>query len=160
LDFSLSEEQQLLKKTVREFAESELQPHSREWDEKQEFPREVFTKLGEMGLMGVVWPVEYGGAGMTTLDYAIVMEELSRVDAGVALSLAAQQPHPATSSSRGGKEVPPAPWPGREGGLLGAQEQRRLRCWGQDRRCDGGSWVWAAPDVHRQRTVAGAVVMA
>jgi alkylation response protein AidB-like acyl-CoA dehydrogenase len=89
LDFSLSEEQQLLKKTVREFAEAEIGPHTREWDEKQEFPREVFTKLGELGLMGVVWPAEYGGSGMTTLDYAIVMEELARVDAGVALSVAA-----------------------------------------------------------------------
>jgi alkylation response protein AidB-like acyl-CoA dehydrogenase len=89
LDFSLSEEQQLLKKTVREFAESELAPHSREWDEKQEFPREVFGKLGELGLMGVVWPAEYGGSGLGTLDYALVMEELARVDAGVALSVAA-----------------------------------------------------------------------
>jgi alkylation response protein AidB-like acyl-CoA dehydrogenase len=89
LDFSLSEEQQLLKKTVREFAEAEIGPHTREWDEKQEFPREVFTKLGELGLMGVVWPAQYGGSGMSTLDYAIVMEELARVDAGVALSVAA-----------------------------------------------------------------------
>src|SRR5512132_1263879 len=89
LDFSLSEEQQLLKKTVRDFAESELAPHAREWDEKQEFPREVFTKLGDLGLMGAVWPTEYGGAGLSTLDYAIAMEELSRVDAGVALSVAA-----------------------------------------------------------------------
>jgi alkylation response protein AidB-like acyl-CoA dehydrogenase len=89
LDFNLSEEQQLLKNTVREFAERELAPHSREWDEKQEFPREVFTKLGELGLMGVVWPAEYGGSGLSTLDYAVVMEELSRVDAGVALSVAA-----------------------------------------------------------------------
>src|SRR6185295_7255730 len=85
LDFGLSEEQQLLKKTVRDFAESELLPHVREWDEKQEFPRDVFTRLGALGLMGVVWPAEYGGSGLTTLDYAIVMEELSRVDAGVAL---------------------------------------------------------------------------
>ena len=89
MDFSLSEEQQLLKKTVRDFAESELAPHSRAWDEAQEFPREVFTKLGELGLMGAVWPTEYGGAGLSTLDYAIAMEELSRVDAGVALSVAA-----------------------------------------------------------------------
>jgi alkylation response protein AidB-like acyl-CoA dehydrogenase len=89
LDFSLNEEQTLLKQTVRDFAEAELRPHSREWDEKQEFPREVFTKLGELGLMGVVWPAEYGGSGLSTLDYAIVMEELARVDAGVALSVAA-----------------------------------------------------------------------
>jgi alkylation response protein AidB-like acyl-CoA dehydrogenase len=89
VEFNLSEEQQLLKKTVRDFAESELAPHSREWDEKQEFPREVFTKLGALGLMGVVWPTEYGGSGLNTLDYAVVMEELARVDAGVALSVAA-----------------------------------------------------------------------
>ena len=89
MDFSLSEEQELLRKTVREFAEAEIGPHAREWDEKQEFPREVFTKLGALGLMGVIWPAEYGGSGMSTLDYAIVMEELARVDAGVALSVAA-----------------------------------------------------------------------
>ena len=89
MDFSLNEEQRLLKQTVRDFAEKEIAPHAREWDEKQEFPREVFTKLGELGLMGVVWPTEYGGAGLSTLDYAIVMEEVSRADAGVALSLAA-----------------------------------------------------------------------
>ena len=85
----LSEEQRLLRRTVRDFAEAELRPHSREWDEKQEFPREVFTKLGELGLMGVTWPAEYGGSGLTTVDWAIVMEELARVDAGVALSVAA-----------------------------------------------------------------------
>jgi alkylation response protein AidB-like acyl-CoA dehydrogenase len=89
LDFNLSEEQQLLKSTVREFAERELRPHAAEWDERQEFPREVFESLGELGLMGVCWPAQYGGSGMSTLDYALVMEELSRVDAGVALSVAA-----------------------------------------------------------------------
>ena len=89
MNFDLSDDQELLRKTVREFAERELAPHSRRWDEEQEFPREVFTKLGELGLMGVVWPAEYGGAGLSTLDYAVVMEELARVDAGVALSVAA-----------------------------------------------------------------------
>ena len=89
MEFSLSEEQQLLKQTVREFAEAEIAPHARQWDEQQEFPRALFGQLGELGLMGVVWPVEYGGSGMSTLDYAVVMEELSRVDAGVALSVAA-----------------------------------------------------------------------
>jgi alkylation response protein AidB-like acyl-CoA dehydrogenase len=89
LDFDLNEEQQLLRKTVRDFAEKELGPHSREWDEQQQFPREVFTKLAELGLMGVCWPPEYGGAGLGTLDWALVMEELARVDASVALSLTA-----------------------------------------------------------------------
>ncbi|HUG52703.1 MAG TPA: acyl-CoA dehydrogenase family protein, partial [Vicinamibacteria bacterium] len=89
MDFTPSEDQDLLRKTVREFAEAEIGPHAREWDEKQEFPREVFSKLGAMGLMGVVWPARYGGAEMTTVDYAIVIEELARVDAGVALSVAA-----------------------------------------------------------------------
>jgi hypothetical protein len=89
LDFELSEEQQLLRNTVREFAEAELRPHARAWDSEQHFPREVFTRLGGLGLMGAVWPTEYGGAGLGTLDYALVMEELSRGDAGVALSVAA-----------------------------------------------------------------------
>jgi alkylation response protein AidB-like acyl-CoA dehydrogenase len=89
MDFDLSPEQAQLRKMVRGFAEKELLPHSREWDEKQEFPREVFSKLGELGLAGCCWPEEYGGSGLSTLDWAIVMEELSRVDAGVALSLAA-----------------------------------------------------------------------
>jgi hypothetical protein len=89
VDFELTDEQKLLQKTVREFAESELLPHARAWDEKQAFPREVFTKLGELGVTGVVLPAEYGGAGLTSLDYAIVMEEVARAEAGVALSLAA-----------------------------------------------------------------------
>jgi acyl-CoA dehydrogenase len=89
MDMTLSDEQQLLKKTVREFAEAELGPHSREWDEKQEFPREVFAKLAELGLMGVTWPAEYGGSELSTLDWCLVLEELSRLDAGVALSVAA-----------------------------------------------------------------------
>jgi hypothetical protein len=89
LDFELTEEQRLLKNTVREFAESELLPHAREWDEKQAFPREVFTKLGALGLMGATLPAEFGGAELSTVDWCIALEELARVDAGVALSVAA-----------------------------------------------------------------------
>jgi alkylation response protein AidB-like acyl-CoA dehydrogenase len=89
MNFELSDEQALLRKTVRDFAERELAPKSREWDEKQAFPREVFAKLGGLGLAGVCWPEDLGGSGLSTLDWAIVMEELARVDAGVALSLAA-----------------------------------------------------------------------
>ena len=89
MDLELSEEQSLLRRTVREFAERELAPHSREWDERQGFPRGVFGRLGGLGLAGCCWPEEYGGSGLGTLDWAIVMEELARADAGVALSLAA-----------------------------------------------------------------------
>jgi alkylation response protein AidB-like acyl-CoA dehydrogenase len=89
LDFELNEEQTLLRKTVREFAEKEIGPHAREWDEAQGFPREIYTKLGELGLAGVCWPARYGGSDLGTLEWALVTEELSRVDAGVALSLAA-----------------------------------------------------------------------
>ena len=149
MDFSLSEEQELLKKTVREFAESEILPHSREWDEKQEFPREVFTKLGEMGLMGVVWPAEYGGAGMSTLDYAIVMEELSRVDAGVALSLAAHNSLCSGHIFLAGSEEQKRKY------LTPLAKGQKVGCWGLTENSagsdaggtkttaarDGGSWV-------------------
>ena len=89
MDFELSADQRLLKKTVRDFAERELKPNSRAWDEAQQFPRDIFGKLGELGLLAVVFPEEYGGSGMSTVDYTIVIEELARVDAGVALSTAA-----------------------------------------------------------------------
>lgn len=89
MDFELSADQRLLKKTVRDFAERELKPNARAWDEAQQFPRDIFNKLGELGLLAVVFPEEYGGSGMSTVDYTIVIEELARVDAGVALSTAA-----------------------------------------------------------------------
>ena len=89
MDFELSEEQRLLRKTVRDFGVSELTPHSREWDEKQAFPRAIFERLGALGVCGCCWDEEYGGSGLGTLEWALVMEELARADAGVALSLAA-----------------------------------------------------------------------
>jgi alkylation response protein AidB-like acyl-CoA dehydrogenase len=89
VDFELSEEQVLLRRTVRDFAEAKLRPHAREWDEAQAFPRELFATLGDLGITGVCWPAEYGGAGLSLVDWVIVMEEVARGDAGVALSLAA-----------------------------------------------------------------------
>jgi len=89
VDFSFTEEQELTRKMVREFAEAEIAPHSARLDEEQEFPFEIFRKLGELGLTGVVFPPEYGGAGLATVEYAIVVEEIARVDPGVALSVAA-----------------------------------------------------------------------
>jgi hypothetical protein len=89
VDFRQTEEQQLLRRTVREFAESEMRPHVREWDETQHFPVELMPKLAALGLLGIQWPEQYGGAGMSAVDYCVCIEELARVDPGVALSVAA-----------------------------------------------------------------------
>jgi alkylation response protein AidB-like acyl-CoA dehydrogenase len=89
LDFELSAEQQQIKRTVREFAEREIRPHVMEWDEQQIFPHEIITRLGRMGFMGVAFPVEYGGAGLGYVEYAIVVEELARVDGSVGIIVAA-----------------------------------------------------------------------
>jgi alkylation response protein AidB-like acyl-CoA dehydrogenase len=89
MDFRLTEEQQLLRRTVREFADAEIRPHVREWDEAQHFPAELMPQLAALGLLGIQWPEEYGGAGMSALDYCICIEEIARVDPGVALSVAA-----------------------------------------------------------------------
>ena len=89
MDFALTEEQQLLRRSVREFAEAEMRPHVMEWDEAQQFPKELLPKLAELGLMGIQFPESYGGAGMSAVDYCICIEELARVDPSVALSVAA-----------------------------------------------------------------------
>lgn len=89
MDFSYSDEQQQLRRAVREFAEAEILPHVREWDDKSEFPAAVIKKCGEMGLMGSIFPEEYGGAGYGYIEYALLIEELARVDPSVALIVAA-----------------------------------------------------------------------
>jgi hypothetical protein len=89
MDFRFTEEQELLRRSVREFAETEIRPHVREWDRDQHFPIELIPKLAALGLMGIQFPEEYGGAGMAALDYCICIEELARVDPSVALSVAA-----------------------------------------------------------------------
>ena len=89
MDFELTEEQKAIKQAVREFAESEVRPHVSEWDETQHFPREILGGLARLGLMGVVFPPEYGGAGLGYSEYVTVIEELARVDGSVAIILAA-----------------------------------------------------------------------
>jgi len=89
MDFAFTSDQNLLRRSVREFAETELRPHVREWDEAQEFPRELLTKLGGLGLMGIQFPEEFGGAAMSSVDYCICIEELARVDPSVSLTVAA-----------------------------------------------------------------------
>ncbi|MCI0414664.1 acyl-CoA dehydrogenase [bacterium] len=89
MDFAFTEDQELTRQMVREFAENEIAPKVRYFDETQEFPLEIMTKLGHLGLLGVVIPSEYGGAGMTYLEYVCVIEELGRVDSAIGLGVAA-----------------------------------------------------------------------
>jgi len=90
MEFSLTQEQLQLRSTVREFAEAEIAPHVPDWDENQTFPLEAFKRAGELGYIGSIFPEELGGAGLGYIDYAIIMEELSRVDPSFGLILAAQ----------------------------------------------------------------------
>jgi alkylation response protein AidB-like acyl-CoA dehydrogenase len=89
MNFELNEEQEQIKYSIREFAESEIKPHVMEWDETQHFPVELRPKLAELGLLGVLFPEEYGGAGMGYVEYATIIEEIARVDGSVGLSVAA-----------------------------------------------------------------------
>src|SRR5207342_1680177 len=89
MDFRPTEEQELLRRTVREFAETEIRPHIREWDESQHFSADLMPKLAALGLLGIQYPEQYGGAGMSAIDYCICIEELARVDPSIALSVAA-----------------------------------------------------------------------
>jgi alkylation response protein AidB-like acyl-CoA dehydrogenase len=89
MNVELDDDQQLLRRSIREFAESELAPHVREWDEAQQFPRDVLTHCAALGLMGIQVDEAYGGAGMSSVDYCICIEELARVDPSVCLSIAA-----------------------------------------------------------------------
>jgi len=89
MDFRPTDEQELLRRSVREFAETEIRPHVREWDQEQRFSADLMPKLAALGLLGIQFPEQYGGAGMTALDYCICLEEIARVDPSIALSLAA-----------------------------------------------------------------------
>jgi len=89
LDFQLNEEQLHLKKSVREFAEREIKPHVMTWDEAGEFPLATVKELGKLGLLGTIFPPEYGGAGMGYVEYVTAIEELSRVDGSVGIIVAA-----------------------------------------------------------------------
>jgi alkylation response protein AidB-like acyl-CoA dehydrogenase len=88
VDFELSAEQREIQALARDFAEREIEPHASDWDREHTFPREVFAKLAELGLMGTCVPAEYGGAGTDFLSYVLVLEELSRADAGVGVTVA------------------------------------------------------------------------
>ncbi|HUB98604.1 MAG TPA: acyl-CoA dehydrogenase family protein [Solirubrobacterales bacterium] len=89
MDFELSNEHRLIQNTVRDFAQQEVAPAAEELDREKRFPYEIVAKLGELGLMGIPFPEEYGGGGGDSLAYAIAVEELTRIDSSVAITLCA-----------------------------------------------------------------------
>src|SRR5271169_2795849 len=88
MDFDFSDHHALLRKTVRDFARSEVAPHARKWDEEERFPKELVPKLADLGLLGIRIPEEYGGSGLDVTSYAICVEEIARVDGSLALTVA------------------------------------------------------------------------
>ena len=89
MDFNYSEEQNLIANAAKEFAEQYIRPHIMEWDEAQHFPVDVLHKAGEMGFMGVFIPEKYGGSGFGYHEYIAIIEEISKVDPSIGLSIAA-----------------------------------------------------------------------
>lgn len=89
MDFDLTEEQQEIQRLAREFAESEIAPYCLAWDEAQHFPVDLMKKLAPLGFLGILFPQEYGGAGLGYIEYVTVIEEISRVDGAIGLSVAA-----------------------------------------------------------------------
>src|SRR5919204_4254948 len=83
MDFRLSAEQELVRASAREFAEREIAPHARDWDRAEEIDRSLVPKLAAAGYLGAGWDEEYGGSGLDTLSYALVVEELGKVDSSV-----------------------------------------------------------------------------
>jgi alkylation response protein AidB-like acyl-CoA dehydrogenase len=89
VDFELNQDEQAIRDMVRDFARKEIAPHALEWDEKQHFPRELFARLGELGMLGVVIPESSGGAGLGYVEYVAILEEIGAADGAVGLSVAA-----------------------------------------------------------------------
>jgi alkylation response protein AidB-like acyl-CoA dehydrogenase len=89
MDFRLSDDQEILRRTVREFAEAEIRPHVMKWDETQHFPMDLLPKLAALGLTGIQISEEYGGSGMSAVDYCVCIEEIARICPAIALSVAA-----------------------------------------------------------------------
>ncbi|MEJ6736256.1 MAG: acyl-CoA dehydrogenase family protein [Flavobacteriales bacterium] len=89
MDFGLTENQQMIAGMIKDFGEKNIRPNMMKWDESQEFPVEVFKKLGELGLMGCIVPAEYGGSGMTYNEYVTVVTEISKICGSIGLSVAA-----------------------------------------------------------------------
>ena len=89
MDFGYTETQAMIAASIRDFAKQHIAPYVMEWDESQTFPIDLFRKIGEMGFMGILVPEAYGGSGMDYHDYVLVLEEISKVDGAIGLSVAA-----------------------------------------------------------------------
>mgnify|MGYP001219607837 FL=1 len=124
MDLRPTEDQRLLRQTVREFAETEMAPHVMTWDEAQRFPAELLPGLAGLGLLGIQFPERWGGAGMGAIDYCICIEELARVDPAVALSVAAHNGLAAAHIHAFGTDAQ------RERYLTPLAEGRHLGAWG------------------------------
>jgi alkylation response protein AidB-like acyl-CoA dehydrogenase len=123
MEFSLTDEQLQLRKTVREFAEGEIRPHVMEWDEVSKFPSEIIPKLAEMGFLGVIFPEKYGGAGMGYIEYALIIEELSRVDGSVGIIVAAHNSLCSNHIYKFGSEAQKQKY------LVPLAQGKKLGCW-------------------------------
>src|SRR4051812_34866355 len=129
MDFDLSPEHELLRDTVRQFALEKVAPAAEELDREHRFPYEIVAELAELGLMGMTIPEEYGGAGTDTLSYAIAVEELTRIDSSVAITVAAHHslgtlPIYLFGSEEQRREGLPGPPAGGELGALGLPQPR------------------------------------
>jgi alkylation response protein AidB-like acyl-CoA dehydrogenase len=123
VDFSFTDEQQQLRRSVRGFAETEIAPHVMEWDEASQFPSELIPMLGEMGFLGVIFPEQYGGAGLGYIEYATVIEELARVDGSVGLIVAAHNSLCANHIYKFGSEEQ------RQKYVVPLAQGKKLGCW-------------------------------
>src|SRR5687768_12952444 len=149
MDFELSAEQKLIQSTVRDFARQEVTPVAEELDREKRFPYEIVAKLGELGLMGIPFPEEYGGGGGDTLAYAIAVEELTRVDSSVAITVCAHtslgtQPIYLFGSEEQKRDWLPELMSGRRLGAFGLTEPEAGSDAGNVRtraRLDDGEWV-------------------
>jgi short/branched chain acyl-CoA dehydrogenase len=149
MDFDLSPDHELIRRTVREFAEGEVAPVAEELDRTKSFPYEIVSKLGELGLMGIPFPEEYGGSGGDTLAYVLAVEELTRVDSSVAITLCAHtslgtQPIYLFGSEEQKREWLPRLCSGERLGAFGLTEPEAGSDAGNTRtraRLEGGEWT-------------------
>src|SRR3954469_861185 len=149
MDFDLSDDHELIRRTVRDFAEREVAPVAEELDRTKTFPYEIVRKLGDLGLMGIPFPEEYGGAGADSLAYALAVEELTRVDSSVAITLCAHtslgtQPTYLFGSEEQKREWLPPLTSGEKLGAFGLTEPEAGSDAGNTRtraRLEDGEWV-------------------